>query len=503
MAGIGRKAVQGIAAGIGLVSEARPPATEEPPCYEPQEQGIIAREDPEGPAPGFLEEQWALDEIQEELAQSTQEPGPADPRKAAEGDDNAPESADEASLAQRFISTYPAPPPYLPSEELRPLQGRLAAPVVLPQRRPKNRDRGFIRAYAPALDACGINQAMFMDFINTAEKACQASPWLHAINLASIGTIWLPTVTGLAVSIAIQITTDIAIAVEGRRKTNTFFDKVNREFFQPRGLYCLVMTWNPELLDAPATTIDLNSFISKASSRGGSDALSRLRHKYKSSDGKAYGNIFPEVAPLIFPQLDQLAADQDATKKLSKMKKRKEFVASYMDKRAQAKFANENPDSHLSSGPRPTFTSRYADPNHPASSGDPLALVTGGHLSVEKLSGMKARGSRGLLDRQHGGFSSSSSNPPAPHGRPFGLFDAINTVRDLRSSQGGARAALSGSRSPRREIDRVTSRRDDGESGGVRSPLAKLLQKKVLYLAIVNMPSQEEMSRAREALGDL
>jgi hypothetical protein len=95
---------------------------------------------------------------------------------------------------------------------------QLSAPVVLPQRRPKNRDRGFIRAYAPALNECGIDQDMFIDFLNTAEKACQASPWLNAINLAAIGTMWMPSVTGIAVSIAIQITTDIAIAVEGRRK---------------------------------------------------------------------------------------------------------------------------------------------------------------------------------------------------------------------------------------------------------------------------------------------
>lgn len=100
------------------------------------------------------------------------------------------------------------------------------------------------------------------------------------------------------------------------------------------------MTWNPELSDAPSTTVDLDSLISKASNGGSSDMLGRLQHKFKSSDGKTYGNIFPEVAPLIFPQIDELAGDQDAEKKLSKMKKKKEFVAKYMDKRAQAKFVS-------------------------------------------------------------------------------------------------------------------------------------------------------------------
>lgn len=149
---------------------------------------------------------------------STQESAGPDSCTAAERDNK---SIDEVSLAQQFVSLYSAPPLYSlyedGPEKPRPLQG-LSAPVVLPQRRPKNRGRGFIRAYAPALGACGIDQAMFLDFLDTAEKACQASPWLNAINLASIATIWMPSITGMAVSIAIQITTDIAIAVEGRRK---------------------------------------------------------------------------------------------------------------------------------------------------------------------------------------------------------------------------------------------------------------------------------------------
>lgn len=114
---------------------------------------------------------------------------------------------------------------------------------------------------------------------------------------------------------------------------------MNTELFQPRGLFCLVMTWNSELIDQPATTVDLNSMVFKSCDTG-SDMLSRLRHTFKSSDGKTYGNIFPEVAPLIFPGLDELAADQDAVKKISKTKKKMEFVNGYWDKRAQAQFVS-------------------------------------------------------------------------------------------------------------------------------------------------------------------
>lgn len=219
-----RKAVQSIAAGIGLVSEGistrkskkqsqigRENETDQRQSTSPadrdehnvhelsvQELGVTERT-----RSGTLEEQWALDEAQDELARPLQEKG-------------SNEDVDEGRLADRFISVYPAPPPYTSNSEIP--RAQLSVPVVLPQRRPKNRTRGFIRAYAPALGDCGIDQAMFIDFLATAEKACQASPWLNAINLASIGTMWLPSVTGIAVSIAIRIATDAAIAVDGRRK---------------------------------------------------------------------------------------------------------------------------------------------------------------------------------------------------------------------------------------------------------------------------------------------
>ena len=98
------------------------------------------------------------------------------------------------------------------------------------------------------------------------------------------------------------------------------------------------MTWNPELPNAPSTEIDLNSLISQAV---GSDLgkLGSLQQRFKSSDGKTYGNMFPEVAPLIFPSIDQLASGPDS-EKVSKMKKKGKFVSGYMDRRAQAKFVS-------------------------------------------------------------------------------------------------------------------------------------------------------------------
>ncbi|KAJ5704262.1 hypothetical protein N7493_011400 [Penicillium malachiteum] len=511
---LGERALKGVAAGIGLVSESitAHKTKKQNKASQSSSRGVSSEEDgfsspdrghkesPEGSVTA-LEEQWILDEAQEELRDSE---GHISPPGYTEMD----ERADDAGIARQFADLHPAPPPYTLSQTVT--QPRLSAPVVLPQRRPKNRDRGFIRAYAPALAECGIDQKTFLDFLDTAEKGCQATPWLRAINLASIGTMWLPTVTGMAISIAIQIATDAAIAVDGRRKTSSFFNQINKDFFQPRGLFCLVMTWNPEQAGAPSTTINLNSTISQAADRD-SGRLNRLQKKFKSSDGKAYGNIFPEVAPLIFPDIDQLAADQDA-KKVAGLKKKGRFVGTYMDKRAQAKFIYENPDSHLSQVPMPTFTSRYADPNHAASSGDPIALLTGGKFTREKLSDMKGRGSRRVFTERHSSYdsqndstrdtrSTSRSNPPAPYGRHSGQRDAVNQAQDIRRSGSRTQSSPRGSRDegiPRdSDLKRLRGAKDNV---GLLTPISKILKQEVLYLAIVNMPSDEEMRRAHQAV---
>jgi len=39
----------------------------------------------------------------------------------------------------------------------------------------------------------------------------------------------------------------------------------------------------------------------------------------------------------------------------------------------------------LVQSPEPEFTSRYADPNHPASEGSPIALLTGGRLTEKQI----------------------------------------------------------------------------------------------------------------------
>lgn len=140
----------------------------------------------------------------------------------------------------------------------------------------------------------------------------------------------------------------------------------------------------------------------------------------------------------------------------------------------------------MSQGPKPTFTSRYADPNHPASSGDPLALITGGKLSMEKLQRLRteqSRGGRGHSNEYPNDGSTrtqSASNPApyAPYGRSLRMRDVIAQARDLRSPQSSAQSSLRGDPySGGRHFPTRGSPTGQRDNHGLLTPIAKLMKK--------------------------
>lgn len=105
------------------------------------------------------------------------------------------------------------------------------------------------------------------------------------------------------------------------------------------------MTWYPENPDVPAMTMDLQSTIAKAtegpgSTVLGSNLLGNLRHKFKPSHGRTYGNVFPEIAQLVFPSPEEIGNQPDPEERMYKAKKKRDFIHNYLDKRAQASFVS-------------------------------------------------------------------------------------------------------------------------------------------------------------------
>ena len=106
----------------------------------------------------------------------------------------------------------------------------------------------------------------------------------------------------------------------------------------------MVLTWKPETAEH-FTDVSLAATIGSSFNKSGAtpDTAHKLKNKFRSSDGKTYGDLeFLETAPLVYPGLDKLAdkEGEEAKNKREKMKNAKTFVSGYMDKRAQAKYVS-------------------------------------------------------------------------------------------------------------------------------------------------------------------
>ncbi|KAH0489348.1 hypothetical protein TgHK011_009781 [Trichoderma gracile] len=394
---------------------------------------------------------WQLD-----AAQSQLEP-PPDYATVMEQD------LDVQAMAEGFVQSHA-----FPSDQQLQRQG-LPMPVILPQRRPGERARGFIHAYAPLLQDVGIDEATFNDFITQLNMATAPSPWINAINLAAVAVQNVPEPITIAVSIAAQVGTQVSLQAHSRSKTNTFLNKMNAEFFRPLGLIAVILTWKPSRAGEVVTQATFDEALEQATQNAsgpGSGAASGFNNKMQASHGTTSFE-WPESAPLVFPTLDKLAgthagrqAVEDAGKKPNGMKRSMNFAMEYMDKRSQAQWANEHPESRLAQlNEKPEFHSRYADPNHPASSGSLLALLTGGAVTGRLSQRSQAKRDERAARREH-----------------------RSDRREAKREQRGP--TLLGTVGPRALIR------------GIK----KFMHEDVLYLMIANLPSTEEMAAAQRFL---
>lgn len=204
------KAVKGVASGIGLLSESihhhkeRKKAKSDASVAD-GESGDSARH-ADSKSPAFEEgdeEHWQLDEAQDELTSVQSQESSLSKR----------DQINPTKVTDAFIHRYPAP---VATHDA--VLARLPLPVVLPQRRPKDRTRGFIRAYAPDLTVKDIDQHMFLGFIETFNMASLANPWLDAINLAGFATMALPPGISQAVQLAIMVSVKIAKDIQSRKR---------------------------------------------------------------------------------------------------------------------------------------------------------------------------------------------------------------------------------------------------------------------------------------------
>ncbi|KIV78824.1 hypothetical protein PV11_06434 [Exophiala sideris] len=353
----------------------------------------------------------------------------------------------------------------------------LPLPIILPQRRPNSRSRGFVRAYAPDLwHYKGIDQQTFLAFLKDFHTSSQASPVFQVINVAAMAAGFAPSAIAMAVSAGVMAASRAAIEVQGRARTNNYLDKANEELFHPKNLHCMIMTFKPEAQSNVILDFNLNSGVfsnaQTALKKWSSTATTSERKpssKLRTSDGTTRGELeLPQAAQLIFPNpsnQDESTSPEGsdeasdgrppAQRRESSWKSTRKFVSEYKDRRAQADFAGRyGPDSKLAvpgAADPGKFASRFADPNHPVNSGSPLALLTGGMIQSPDDVRAKLMQLTGRPQTQTVNYKDQ----------------AIAGVKDLIGQQRGSSRGL---------------------VGGVTG----MMKQDVLYLVIAEIPSEEE-----------
>ncbi|KAJ5151129.1 uncharacterized protein N7482_010381 [Penicillium canariense] len=362
----------------------------------------------------------------------------------------------------------------------QPLQS-IPCPVIIPQRRPKNKDRGFVRAYAPVLADCGISQEVFLRFLENWDKASKASPWIDVVFIAAGIVGFVPEVAAQVISTVVQVAAGTARELQSRSRRNTFLDRVNQDLLMPRGLYAMIMAFKDEIAGQQSGSLyrlssslgkalfaterlDINETVAKFSNPD--PEMSKLKKGLKDirlTSGQTRGQIeLPQAAELVFPDLDRVvehALEEEGKAKgkskesgtRDKLKNAGTWVQDYLDRRGQAFYASEHQGSSLAvpSAERAPMVSRYNDPDHPATSGSLISLLTGGAV-----------------------------NPPARR----------QARREMKREYKDARRIARG-RSPRgpRRVKR---------KGGRKTIIKKIMQQDVLYLLIVNLPTPEEVQQS-------
>ncbi|KAG9780008.1 hypothetical protein KCU88_g3873, partial [Aureobasidium melanogenum] len=174
--------------------------------------------------------------------------------------------------------------------------------------------------------------------------------------------------------------------------------------------------------------------------------------------------MLPEAAPLVYPALDMVLSSKAVTKTKSGANIKSLVIQEYLDRRAQADFMHEYPGSKLSTmiQPEPKKpVNRFADPNHPVNSGSIFGLVTGG--TWDPVAQGRIRRAEDKAKR--------NGEPPL-------------TAEERHDAYMG-----------RKVRGRVT-----GTPSKQLPIIGKSLKKDVLYLAIVNLPTEEELERVQKEL---
>ncbi|KAF1929842.1 uncharacterized protein M421DRAFT_4272 [Didymella exigua CBS 183.55] len=440
-----------------------------------------------------------------ETAAATKSPGL--PQTSEEGTCGTPAALTPKGHSEAFLYRHP-PPISSISQPDRPL----ASPVLIPQRRPNKRARGFTPAYAPILDDFDVPKNAFLDFIITLNASLEPSPYLNAINLASFAGEASPEpLVGFLIGEAVETVTDAIMEAHSRMKSNYFLEMVNEGFFAPRGLFAFVGLWRPDanknesaealcveedfLASHPqvsVTTASDNTAKSDAiTAKGGWRKYQHQLQRAMLPSGGDFSTIVP--APLLWPSSEEIAAaiPGNKTKKKGRFDRAGLWMDEHVDKHSQITWTQENPKHPLAGSlPKSEFRSRYADPSHAASSGDVIALFTGGQWHTKEDEKKKAKEARKQLEKERKKekkleYKREKARLKQQKSRAEASAASDN---DSKGKNNDDETEVD-QRKRRASNDPRNSNEECRVKGNIKSGFSSLLEDNLLYLVIVQHPS--------------
>ncbi|EGX93346.1 hypothetical protein CCM_04720 [Cordyceps militaris CM01] len=368
--------------------------------------------------------------------------------------------------------------------------GPLSLPVVIPQQRPGSAERGFMAAYAPALESAGIDQRTFMSFLDEFNTAVQGNKFLAGVQVVSFGVAFTPEIITTCVATAVQMGAHVANKGFVKHNTNSTLDKFNKEVFGPRGLFCMIMKYDPIGQDPVLAEQAANSTLSKL---GNGQQSWRKDPVSGTSEGM---NALPSaVAPLIYmddrrAHKEYLANEGKVSPERSPVEKQNskgkfssafENFNVYLDRRARAKYASENQGDILNTPLTKGFSNKFLDPNSSMNNGGLLGFISGGALAQDpetrRLKKLKSIGEE--EERLNHEYQ-----------------ERVDQVRQQRQSTRETERQI-------KYIDRdyqprfaeFRQKRRELEMGPERS-----IKENILYLTIVNRPSDSQLAAATDRI---
>jgi hypothetical protein len=263
-------------------------------------------------------------------------------------------------LVRNVIGTLPPPVKVSDSKggdrKSAPAKKPLPCPIIIPQRRPDNNAHGFVRAYPPLLEPCGIDQTAFMTFLVNFHKSLQSSPVFPAVQVAA--SIVAENITPQAISMmaTVAAATGFGMGPEAPvgHEVNNFLNRMNETVFQPAGLLAIIAKYKPdEEMQRAGRPDALTSLI-----RGDHvnfSAMNSAKPLYnRPEDAKQAGDInermrsvrldgahdraprpSPVAAPLVFPAVDRMLTTGVTGVVSNSLFSVGNVVSNYIDRRSQ------------------------------------------------------------------------------------------------------------------------------------------------------------------------